>query len=677
MTDLSRLFAPDSIAVIGASADPEKLSGRPHRFLEKHGYPGDVFLVNPNRETIAGTPCYSSIADVPRSVDLALVLAPAGAVTSIVRECGAASVPYAVVIASGFAESGNHDRQVELRTTAKAAGVRLLGPNSEGFLDLPNRVAASFSSILHRDDLEPGSLAFVTQSGAFGGALFQLTQDMGIGTSLWVSTGNEVDIDTLDIVEYLIEDDATNLIGCYIESLSRGQRLLELGRRAAANGTRIVALRVGASNLGREAAASHTGSVSTTDDVYDAIFRQAGVLRVRSVDDFLDTVSSLARTPDTALPAEGEELGVVSISGGAAVLIADTCDRLDVPLATLSDQTRAAVEADIPAYGSATNPLDVTAAAISDPGVFEGCIDAIANDPAVGPLLVQFGNSGRNMIESFTDTLLDRRSETGRPILCVFTGSEPRERTRTELEAGGVLVFEDPVRAVAVVQKFFDRAHACRRLEHSPTQREPTPRPTPTDWPSLQASLEECGVPFTPTTPVEDATAAVEAAERFGYPVVLKLDPLTVAHKTELDGVRTDLSSPAAVREAYDAIADGDPLVCQPHVTGIEALAGVRRDDDFGPVVTLGPGGVFVELFDEFAHRALPVNDRDIRAAITETPLHRLLEGYRGTTGDIAALTELVVGLARFYTRFDCRTIECNPVVVTATGARAVDIYLE
>lgn len=675
--DLTRLFAPESIAVVGASGDPEKLSGRPHRFLERHGYPGDVYLVNPNRETIDGETCYASIEAVPTAVDLALVLVPATAAADVVRDCGEAGVPFAVVIASGFAESGRPDREAELLSAAREAGVCLLGPNSEGFVNLPDHVTASFSSILKRDDLGPGPVGFVTQSGAFGGALFQLTHDLGVGTSVWVSTGNEADLDTLDILAHLVEDDETTVVGCYVESLVDGGRLLEIGRRAVETGTSIVALRVGASDRGSAAAESHTGSVATADAIYDAVFRQAGVLRVRSVDEFLDTITSFTRTPDAVLPGQGEGLGVVSISGGAAVLIADTCDRHDVPLATLGDDTEAAVQAEIPAYGSAVNPLDVTAAAISDPAVFERCIGTVADDPAVGALLVQFGNSGREMVESFTDELLDLRERSGQPVICVFTGSAPRAETRTELHAGGVLVFEDPVRAVAVVDKLFRRADARRRLVDAPDEPARATESVPDDWGSLQDALADCGVPFAATEPVDGADDAVRTADRFGYPVVLKLDPLSVAHKTEHDGVRTDLPDAAAVRGAYDDLAGTGPVVCQRQVSGVEALVGIHPDDDFGPVVTVGSGGVFVELFEEFAYRALPIDSRTAREAIAETPLDHLLDGYRGRAGDPDALADLVAGLARFHARYDCRTVECNPVVVTPDGAMAVDIYLE
>ncbi|WP_254547034.1 acetate--CoA ligase family protein [Halomarina pelagica] len=680
--DLSALFEPASIAVVGASADPEKLSGRPHRFLARHGYPGEVYLVNPHRTTIDGQPCYASVADVPAPVDLALVLVPAPHAADVVRECGDRGVPFAVVIASGFAESGNDERQADLLTAARESGVRLVGPNSEGFLNLPDRVAASFSSILRRDDLQPGPVGFVTQSGAFGGALFQLTQDRGIGTSVWLSTGNEADVDTLEVLSSLVDDPDTAVVVSYVESLVEGRRLLDVGRRAAEAGTSIVAMRVGASERGSAAAASHTGSVATGDAVYDAVFGQAGVLRVRSVDEFLDTVTALVRTPDGALPTPAESLGVVSISGGAAVLVADTCDRLGVPLASLSDETVAAVDAEIPAYGSATNPLDVTAAAMSDRSVFERCIGTVADDPAVGPVLVQFGNSGRGMAETFTERLLALRERTNRPVVCVFTGSPPRDERREALEAGGVLVFEDPVRAVAVVDKLFRLAAARERLVGSdpPAVTAPECEPIPTEWPALRSALSACGVPFVPTERVETVEDAIAAAETIGFPVVLKLDPLAVAHKTEEGGVYTDLTDADAVGEAFRALAGSPgspPIVCQRQVEGVEALVGIREDDDFGPIATVGAGGVFVELFDDVACRALPVDPSMARAMVAETPLDRLFDGYRGQSGDAAAFSELVAGLSTFYGRYDCSTVECNPVVVTSDGALAVDVLVE
>jgi len=686
-TSLSRLFDPDAIALVGASADPDKLSGRPYRFLRDHGYDGDLYLVNPNRDQIDGRQCYDAVGDLPATPDVALVLVPASVAPDVVEECGDHGVEFAIVVASGFAETGDRgrERQERLRSAARDGGVRLVGPNSEGFLNLRAGVAASFSSICKRDELLPGGIGFVTQSGAFGGALFQLTQDRGLGASTWISTGNEVDVDTLEVLAYLVEDPYTDVVVTYVESLTRGRRLREIGRRAAETGTRIVAMRVGASERGRRAAESHTGSVASDDQIYDAVFRQSGVLRVRSTDEVVDLVTALTRIPDGVTPDPGGGLGVVSMSGGAAVLIADTADRLGVPLADLDVATVDAVDEEIPSYGSATNPLDVTAAAISDHAVFDRCIRTVAGDGSVEGLLVQFGNSGREVVETFQENLVSLRREAGMPILTVFTGSRPRPETAAALCEAGVLVFEDPVRAVRTYGGLHRRGEVLERVARDPASDSATlpandrdPLPTD-DWQTLESALADAGLPFARTRRVADGDAAVAVADDLGYPVVLKGDPLEVAHKTEEDGVETDVG-PDDVREAFDRLdATGVPVVVQETVGGIETIAGVVEDDDFGPVLLFGPGGIFVELFgdDAFAYRALPVDEPTAARMIAETPVDRLLDGFRGTSGDRDALAAALSGIASVYERYDLESFECNPLVVTGDSAVAVDLLVE
>lgn len=681
---LNRLFSPEKIVVVGASADPAKLAGRPHRYLEHHGYGGDLYLVNPNRDTIDGRRCYDVISDLPTVPDLAIVLVPARLTPGVIRRCGDHGVPYAAVAASGFAEAGNVDLEMDFQRAATESGVNLLGPNSQGFLNLPVGAFASFSSICKRDDLTAGPIGFVTQSGAFGGALFQLTQDRDIGTSLWVSTGNELDIDTLDVISTLVDDPGTDVIATYIEALSDGRRLLEIGRRAARNETDIVAIRVGTSKRGGEAAASHTGSVASSDDVYDAVFQQSGVTRVYGVDEFIDTVTAFTALPTDARPGPDGGLGVVSISGGAAVLCADAAANVGLPLAEFDPNTVAAVEADIPDYGSATNPMDVTAAAIESPAVFKRCIDRVAGDSNVAMLLVQFGNSGREVVETFQHDIARLRREYSMPVVCVFTGSTPRGETAEGLCDAGVLIFEDPVRAVKTCQGLWRRARAVTRLRGTADSESSSgirkfPR---SNLNAALARLDTYGISFVDTCVIEERAMdvrvdnAVGAAEDFGYPVVVKQNPLVVAHKTDGGGVHADLTSRSAVRAAVESLED-ESIVVQRQHEGVEALVGVVDDADFGPVVVVGAGGVFVELFDTFAYRALPVDVDTVRDMVAETPLTRLLSGFRGKSGSVDQFARTVAAISDLYCDHDLDELELNPVMVTAEDVVAVDLLVE
>lgn len=679
---LDRLFAPESIALIGASADPDKLAGRPLGYLEHHGYPGDLYLVNPGRDSIDGRRCYDSVRDVPQPVDLAMVLVPAPVVPSVIEECGEAGVPFALVIASGFAEAGADDREAAVLEAARASGVRVVGPNAQGVLDLHAGVTASFSSMLRRDELTPGGVSFVTQSGAFGGALFQLTQGRGLGTSKWLSTGNEADLGTIEVLDYLVNDPTTDVIVTYLEGLNEGQRLVPIGRRAAETGTAIVAMRVGASPRGREAAASHTGSIATADAVYDAAFRQSGVTRVRSVDAFVDAVTAFSTVEPDAYPVNevDQGVGVVSVSGGAAVLISDTADRVGLPLAAFTPRTIDSLRQAVPDYGSATNPVDATMTVVGDPEAFDAAIETIADDDNVTALIIQFGNSGDETIEDCKDMLAAVATEHTMPIATVFTGSTPVSETESELRKRGILVFEDPVRAVESIRRLADRG----AFTDGPPAPEPIDlgdrEPLEGGWKSVTDSLRAAGVSIVESQIVQSADAAVTAADTLGYPVALKLDPLAVEHKSDVDGVRVDLADADAVGEAFSAITEATDAaaIVQPMVDGIEVIAGIVDDPDFGPVMTVGPGGIFVELMDEFAHRTLPITETVAREMLEETPVSRLLDGPRGLpTGDRAALTDLLVGLSTAYQRFDVTELECNPILVTEDAALAVDLLVD
>ena len=673
--DLGKLFAPDSVALVGASADPSKLSGRPHRYMKQLGYEGELYLVNPKREEIDGHTCYDSLDDVPGPVDLAMVLVPASVAPAVVRDCGANDVPFALVIASGFSEAGDAGTgdEAALLEAAEEGDVRLVGPNSEGLVNVGEHLGASFSSILKRDDLTDGDVAIVSQSGAFGGALFQVLQEEGEGVGVWLSTGNDGDLTTMEYLSYLVEDPGTDVIVTYVESFDRGHDVLDLGRRAAATDTDLVVINAGSSDQGQDAAASHTGSVASSHDVYDAVLRAAGAVRTNGVDDTLDAVRALRTVPRSRRPADGDGLGVLSVSGGAAVLVADAADRVNLPLASFTETTRRSVGEHIPAYGSETNPVDVTGAVIGDPAVFADCVRTVAEDVGVGPVLLQFGNSGDETIEACKDDLLSIPTDCGCPVAAVFTGSQPDPDTIQELAAAGVLVFRDPVRAVETLAVL--RETSPRSVDRDPAA---VPGVSADDQvEDVLESLREAGVDVAETVAVDARDEAVAAADRLGYPVVAKLDPSAVKHKTERDGVRVGLADAEAVRDAYAELAAVGPVVLQEQATGVEVNVGCIRDPDVGPMLSVGPGGEFVELLDEQAYRPLPLDRETALDALAATRLDDLLDGFRGApAADREALADLLVAASDCFLASDADALELNPVVATPDRAVAVDVLV-
>jgi acetyltransferase len=697
-TPFDRLFDPDTVAVVGASTDPDTINGRPQYFLEKHGFDGSVYPVNPNHDEIRGATCYDSVVEAPEQIDVAVLLVPAAVVPSVLEECGESGVPFALISASGFGEVNDDGErlQARIRDIADRHDIRLLGPNCQGTLNLSERVTLSFSSMLKRESLQSGPLGFVTQSGAFGGAVFQMTQDMGIGTKYWASTGNEADVDAVELVEYMLEDPEVEAIVAYIESLKRGEEFVRVARRALEREVPILMMKVGQSERGERAASSHTGKMAGDDAIYRSIFEENGVLALDGIEVFKDAVSTLTTVPNARYPSGEGDVAVVTASGGAGVLIADACEREGVSLATLSEETREAVEDIIPPYGSMINPVDVTGNTISHPDIFRNCISIILADPNVDSVILQFGNSGDEMGAQYREYIADVAAEYGKLVISVFTGGRPPADVLATYRDAGVPTFEDPVRAVrsvALVSRF-KRALLAHAERDDPVRRrtaEASRKTLPaTDiWEDVQSFAEEFGIPLARGRLAENADRAVAVADDLGYPVVLKGAASGLQHKTEAGAVRTDLHTPAEVRTAFgDVVAsirdydDGVTVrgaVVQEQVEdGIETIVGILSDTDFGPVMLFGAGGIYTEAFEDVAYRSLPVTRQTARELVDATDIGSVLGGYRGREYDVDDLVDHMIRTGELYEAHDgIRELEMNPVMVDADGATAVDFLIE
>ena len=361
--DLDAFFNPRSIAIIGASADPNTISGRPLKLLAQHRYRGAVYPVNPKYRELQGRPVYPTIGEVPEAVDLAIVLVPARSVPPLIEECGAAGVRHAMIISSGFAESGPDGRalQEQLRQIAGRWPTRICGPNCEGFFNVPAGVPAGFSPAIDYDrglkEARSGPVGIISQSGGLGFALLNRGFEQGLGFSVAISTGNEVDLESLDFVDYLLDDPDTRVILGFIEAFRNGRRLIETARRAAERGKPLIMAKVGRSEAGRRSAASHTGSLVGSDEAYEAAFRQLGVIRAEDVDEMLDAAAYFSTG---RLPA-GRRVAILTPSGGAGTWLADACAAQGLELPTVEDDIQAEIASFLPSYGSTTNPVDITA----------------------------------------------------------------------------------------------------------------------------------------------------------------------------------------------------------------------------------------------------------------------------------------------------------------------------
>lgn len=691
--DFAALFDPDAVAIVGASTDPEAISGRPQRFLEKHGYEGEVYPVNPKHDSIRGRDCYQSVLDVPDDVDVALVLVPSEHVTSVLRDCGRKGIRFAVVVGSGFGEVGEkgRDREAELREVAADHGVRIVGPNTLGVMGFDRNATMCFSSVLEERDeiVGDGELAVVSQSGSFAGMAFLITQRQGIGTKYWASTGNEIDVDALELMEYALDDpDVSTLVG-YLESVADGERFRTVAETALDRGVPMVVMKVGQSERGRRAVSSHTGKMAGDYDVYDAVFREYGVVEVDEITALAEVVSTASVLED--LPPGRVRWGVLSPSGGVGALAADAVDRAGMDLATFEEETVRRLSEIVPEYGAVRNPVDTTGNVVSEYSLFEEAFTALLADDNVDALLLQFGNTGPALAATYEELIARAARRTDKIVVAVFTGGKPDAELEASYRAAGVPTFSDPVRAVKAIGALstFGRARdAATRSdeERDRSQSRGDGQASAVDlstWPDASALMDEYDVPSARGRVAATAEEAVAVAEEIGYPVALKASAAALEHKTDADAVRLDVGSAAAVEGAFDdlvrsvAAHDSAPdradVLVQEHVDdGLEVVVGVT-ETDLGPVMMFGLGGTRVEVLDDVAYRTVPLTRETARDLIDETTAGEILSGHRGETYDREGLIELLVNVSDLYVDAGVSELELNPVKVSEAGAVVLD----
>lgn len=682
---LTALTAPRAIAVIGASGDPGKLSGRPVAGLLEAGYEGRIVCVNPARDEVQGLPSHPSLAAAGGPVDLAVLTVPAPRVLDALEECAAAGVALAVVFASGFAEAGDAEAQERMTALAGRTGMRILGPNCIGAMALRNGVVASFSRALHGIEPVIGPVALVSQSGAFGACVLSAAQHAGIGIHSFVNTGNEADLSVAEALAALAEDPDVGALLVYTEGLTDGPALLRAARRARELGKPVVAVKVGSSAAGARAVASHTGALTGSDAVYDAAFAEAGIVRVDGMGDLLDA----ARVLSNGRRAAGDRLTVLSMSGGVGILMADLAGPAGLRLADWDDEWRARMAAVIPPYGSAANPVDMTAQLNTDPSILADALRVACEHPGTDVVAVFLG-----VLAGGSDELVDAVAgvATGKPVVVAWTGGDGTPLRR--LTALGVPAYDDANRAVRALGML---------VRHSVPPAPPvgyTPDPVRKaaaleiigaargkrlDEVAGKRLLALYGIDCVPERPaLTPAQAAKEAAD-LGFPVAVKLLSADVAHKSELDGVRLGLTGPDAVRVAAAdvmeaalaaGVRDVRLLVQRMAEPGVELIAGARVDPVFGPIVLAGLGGVLVEVLRDTALALAPAGPGRIRELLASLRGADLLRGVRGRPAadeeaivrTMATLAELITDLAGQITEIDI-----NPVVAGVSGATVVD----
>ncbi|MFF4547316.1 acetate--CoA ligase family protein [Streptomyces sp. NPDC001406] len=681
--DLDRFFRPESVAVIGAS-DTE---GRPNTgitrqllaWAERVG--ARVHPVHPTRPSVFGIPCVASVADLPEQVDLGVLLVADP--LPVVEELAEAKVKFAVAFASGFAETGEEGARAQERLAAavRRSGLRLLGPNTN--LNAFERF---------REDLEGPAIALITQSGHQGRPVFAL-QELGIRLSHWAPTGNEADLETADFISYFAERPEVGAIACYVEGLKDGRAFLLAADRAARRKVPVVAVKVGRTEAGARTAASHTGKLTGADDVVDAAMRQFGVVRVDGLDELQDTAALLARA--RAPLADG--VVVYSISGGTGAHVADLAAGAGLRLPVLSEARQAELHQWIPEYLSVANPVDNGGHPVGDRRGRK-IIDSILDDPEVGVLICPITGPFPPLSDRLVRDLVDA-AEASDKLVCVVWGSpvgtEPAYR-EVLLGSLRVATFRTVGNCLTAVRAYLDH-HRFVRSYRSPFDEAPrTPSPSfkkarALMQPGRQLSehaakqlLRAYGIRVPREQLVTSAAAAVRAAGQVGYPVVMKASGAQIAHKTELGLVKIGLTSASQVRDAYRELTDiaryegvslDGVLVCQMVERGVEMVVGVTHDELFGPTVTVGLGGVLVEVLRDAAVRVPPFGEEQARDMIAELRGRALLDGVRGRPpADVEGLVEVVLRVQRMALELgdELAELDINPLMVLPRGQGAV-----
>jgi acetate---CoA ligase (ADP-forming) len=683
---LDALFNPRSVAIIGASNDPNKVGGRPLAFLRQSAWSGKILPINPVAETVQGLTAFASLEAIEGPIDSAIIALPAGQVLAAGDQCLARGVK-ALQIFSADVKGAALQAFIH---RARAHGARVLGPNSLGLFNVSRGYFGTFATALDGAWPVPGPVGVATQSGAVGSYFFGMAQARGVGLSHFVATGNEADVDVADCIAFMAADPATRLIVTAIEGCKDGRKLIAAISKAREAGKPVLAMKVGASAAGARAAATHTGSLSGEDRVFDAALRHAGAVRLHSLEALVDAAVVASTEP---VPACARLL-VVTTSGGVGVVCADAAQDAKLELPEISATSHSAITGLVP-LAEGANPVDTSAAILGDLSQFvqitEQAMKGLPQAP--GAALLYIAHIARNPKHwaQLREPLLAWRA--GHPELCVVAVGLMEPLIESDLRDHHIAVFQDPTRAVAAIG-------ACARsgeLQPGKLLIADQPGASATSLLSspianesqAQNTLGSLGIPFAPKQLVSTADEAAQAARELGYPVVIKIVSPDIAHKSEVGGVVVGIHDEPGIRTAISEIVarvralqptarlEGF-LVAKELRGGVEMLVGTQRDPAFGAVLTVAAGGVLTEVLQDAQTLMAPASHAQVLHALGQLRSARLLRGYRGGQAcDSAALAALAVRLSEIAAQHPAiESIDLNPVLCTPQGAWALDALI-
>ena len=700
--DLSPLLNPDSVVIIGVSKNSSRIGGRLFKYLSKHGYEGSLYLVNPKYEELNGVKCYPSISDIPVSMDCALIAVPEKHVISVLSECADNNVRSAVVFSSGFAEMGNHgkEKQRKLKELAETKNMRICGPNCIGLINFNSHTVLSFSQLLEIDTLIPGNIGFISQSGALGGSLVNRAQDMNIGLSYFISSGNEADLDVSDFIKYLVlHDEKTKVIAALMEGIKDGPKFIEAAELALKHRKPIIVLKIGETEVGQKAAASHTGSLAGSDSVIDAVLNQKGVIRVYNYDELLETASLFSKGREP----KGNRVGILTSSGGGGIIMADYYTKLGLTVPEPSQKTKGLASKEIASFGQVANPFDLTGQIFSDPEMFKRCMKLFMEDKNFDIIQVNVSMVAGQSSEKRGLYILESAKERSKPVVSWWAAGSLSDPGIKALNDSDIAFFRSPERCAIAVKslvKYYqlletrkDSTESCYDADYS----------IPVDSAKnildvgdkclsehqSKALLKLYGIPVTRENVAKSSHEAISFAEKIGFPVVLKIDSPDIMHKSEAKAIRLGVNSKEEIlqcykeiienAERYDSKARINGVLVQEMIRGgTEVIVGMSEDPQFGPTIAFGLGGIFVEVLKDISLRVVPLLKSDADLMVRETKGYQILRGLRGKNrSDIEAVIDVLLRISRLAEDWKdyISEIDINPLIVfdEGHGVKALD----
>lgn len=697
--ELRRLIAPRTIAIVGLSRNDKSFGAKTALNLSR--FEGDqVYGVNPNAGELYGLPCYGSLAAIPEPIDCAIFAVPMGAVEGLLEQCAAARVGGCIIYASGFAETGMPERialQERLAAIGRAGNVRIVGPNCIGLTNNVLRGGLTFSSTYGLKPAAIGPIGIVSQSGGLGQAIVQVTERGG-AFSHFLAAGNSCDVDVCDYVSYLAGDDDCEVIACVAEGLKDGERLIEAGEAANAAGKAIVMYKIATAAASAQAAMSHTGTLAGSNAAYDAAYRRLGIVKADNIEDVYPIAALLAKGGRP----KAEGVAVVAASGGACVIGLDKAEAAGVPMPLPTPETQAVLEANVPDFGSPTNPCDITAQVATNPASYVACAEALLADPGYAALVVMAPSISEAMTPRNVTMFSKLAAAAAKPVCMSWMSEWVSGPGSVQAESDPhVAVFSSTEQCFRALGGWLERER--RIAGAADRRRDRVPGPAALAARSLldaagerlsereaKAVLAAYGVPVAADCVALDAEDAVAAAEATGYPVVLKIESADIPHKTEAGVVRLGLADAAAVRAAHaEIIAAASRIEPRPAIAGVlvqpmigeglELVVGARLDPTFGPMVVVGLGGIMVELLRDSAAELAPVDREGAAAMVRRLKGYPLLAGFRGGAGvDLDQVASIIVAVSELAADHagSIAEIDVNPVICGPRGAIAVDALI-